>query len=56
LEIKGLKKTYDHGFEALKGTDLKVKKGDLFALPGADCPAKPTTDLPPGHSIAYIHW
>lgn len=42
LEIKGLKKTYDNGFEALKGIDLKVKKGDFFALLGANGAGKST--------------
>ena len=32
LDIKGLKKTYPNGFEALKGIDLSVGEGEFFAL------------------------
>ena len=34
LEINGLKKVYDNNVEALKGIDLKITKGDFFALLG----------------------
>ena len=34
LEITDLKKTYENGFEALKGIDLTVERGDFFALLG----------------------
>ena len=40
LEINGLKKTYDNGFEALKGIDLAVETGDFFALLGPMALAK----------------
>ena len=43
LEISGLKKTYDNGFEALKGIDLTVEKGDFFALLGPNGAGKSTT-------------
>lgn len=43
LEIKGLKKTYKNGVEALKGIDLAVKAGDFFALLGANGAGKSTT-------------
>ena len=33
-EINNLKKTYDNGFEALRGVNLSVEKGDFFALLG----------------------
>jgi ABC-2 type transport system ATP-binding protein len=32
ISIKGLKKTYDGGKQALKGVDFTVPDGDFFAL------------------------
>ncbi|MCY7295618.1 ABC transporter ATP-binding protein [Alteromonas sp. a30] len=43
LEIKGLKKTYDGGVQALKGVDLTVTRGDFFALLGPNGAGKSTT-------------
>ena len=43
LEIKGLKKTYDGGVQALKGVDLTVSRGDFFALLGPNGAGKSTT-------------
>lgn len=43
LSIRGLKKTYDNGFEALKGIDLDVEQGDFFALLGPNGAGKSTT-------------
>lgn len=43
LEIKGLRKTYDDGFIALKGLDLTVEQGDFFALLGPNGAGKSTT-------------
>jgi ABC-2 type transport system ATP-binding protein len=43
IEIKGLKKTYANGVEALKGINLCVKAGDFFALLGANGAGKSTT-------------
>ncbi len=43
LEIKGLKKIYSNGFEALKNIDLTVEKGDFFALLGPNGAGKSTT-------------
>lgn len=43
LQIKGLRKQYDNGFEALKGIDLEVAPGDFFALLGPNGAGKSTT-------------
>lgn len=43
LSIRGLKKIYDNGFEALKGIDLTVQQGDFFALLGPNGAGKSTT-------------
>ncbi|MCX7116891.1 MAG: ABC transporter ATP-binding protein [Legionellales bacterium] len=43
LDIHQLHKTYANGVEALKGIDLTVKKGDFFALLGANGAGKSTT-------------
>ena len=43
LKINGLRKTYDNGFEALKGIDLAVETGDFFALLGPNGAGKSTT-------------
>jgi len=43
IEIKDLRKTYEGGFEALKGIDLTIENGDFFALLGANGAGKSTT-------------
>ncbi len=43
IEISDLKKRYEGGFEALKGINLSVKKGDFFALLGPNGAGKSTT-------------
>jgi ABC-2 type transport system ATP-binding protein len=43
LSIKGLRKTYDNGFEAVKGIDLEVPEGEFFALLGPNGAGKSTT-------------
>ena len=43
LSIKNLRKTYGDQFEALKGIDLDVAKGDFFALLGPNGAGKSTT-------------
>ncbi|MBS3964402.1 MAG: ABC transporter ATP-binding protein [Methylomonas sp.] len=42
LAIQNLRKTYDNGFEALKGIDLDVESGDFFALLGPNGAGKST--------------
>ncbi|MEZ5585014.1 MAG: ABC transporter ATP-binding protein [Candidatus Competibacteraceae bacterium] len=43
LVIRGLRKTYGNGFQALKGIDLEVREGDFFALLGPNGAGKSTT-------------
>ena len=43
LSIRGLTKTYNNGFTALKGIDLDVVEGDFFALLGPNGAGKSTT-------------
>ncbi|MFY8326402.1 ABC transporter ATP-binding protein [Pseudoalteromonas sp. ZZD1] len=43
LNIKGLKKVYKNGVEAVKNIDLEVQKGDFFALLGPNGAGKSTT-------------
>lgn len=43
LHIRNLAKTYDNGFEALKGIDLRVEQGDFYALLGPNGAGKSTT-------------
>lgn len=43
LDIKGLKKTYAGGVQALNGIDLTVNQGDFFALLGPNGAGKSTT-------------
>ncbi|MFV0558546.1 MAG: ABC transporter ATP-binding protein [Enterococcus sp.] len=43
LEIKGLKKVYATGVEALRGIDLIVEEGDFYALLGPNGAGKSTT-------------
>ena len=35
LSVTNLSKTYASGFQALKGIDLAIRRGDIFALLGA---------------------
>lgn len=43
ISISQLYKTYNDGFEALKGIDLNVEEGDFFALLGPNGAGKSTT-------------
>ena len=42
LTIDKLRKTYDGGFEALKGVELKIRRGEIFALLGPNGAGKTT--------------
>ena len=42
LSIRNLRKTYNNGFEALKGINLNVEEGDFFALLGPNGAGKST--------------
>ena len=42
LSIRNLRKTYNNGFEALKGINLDVQQGDFFALLGPNGAGKST--------------
>ncbi|EGS8310714.1 ATP-binding cassette domain-containing protein, partial [Enterococcus faecalis] len=43
LDLKGLKKVYATGVEALRGIDLTVEEGDFYALLGPNGAGKSTT-------------
>ena len=42
ISVKGLTKTYDSGFHALKGVDLEIQRGEIFALLGPNGAGKTT--------------
>jgi ABC-2 type transport system ATP-binding protein len=42
ISVKGLTKTYDSGFQALKGVDLEIQRGEIFALLGPNGAGKTT--------------
>jgi ABC-2 type transport system ATP-binding protein len=42
ISIQGLAKTYAGGFQALKGVDLEIRKGEIFALLGPNGAGKTT--------------
>ena len=42
IEIRGLEKTYASGFQALKGIDLDVRRGEILALLGPNGAGKTT--------------
>ncbi|MBU2994127.1 ABC transporter ATP-binding protein [Octadecabacter sp. 1_MG-2023] len=42
VEVRGLTKRYDGGFEALKSVDLDIKKGEIIALLGPNGAGKTT--------------
>ncbi len=42
IAVRGLTKTYEGGFQALKGVDLDIRKGEIFALLGPNGAGKTT--------------
>ncbi len=42
VSIQGLKKTYEGGFQALKGVDLEIREGEVLALLGPNGAGKTT--------------
>ncbi len=42
ISISNLSKTYASGFEALKGVDLEIRHGEIFALLGPNGAGKTT--------------
>lgn len=42
ISIQGLEKTYAGGFQALKGVDLEIRRGEIFALLGPNGAGKTT--------------
>ena len=42
VEVTGLEKTYDDGFQALKGVDLEIREGEILALLGPNGAGKTT--------------
>jgi ABC-2 type transport system ATP-binding protein len=42
LSVRDLRKTYDSGFEALKGVDLDIREGEILALLGPNGAGKTT--------------
>ena len=42
ISIEGLSKTYAGGFQALKGVDLAIERGEIFALLGPNGAGKTT--------------
>src|SRR5437868_13033802 len=43
LTVKDLRKTYEGGFEAVKGVSFSVKKGEVFGILGPNGAGKTTT-------------
>ncbi len=43
IDVSGLEKTYASGFQALKGVDLTIRRGEIFALLGPNGAGKTTT-------------
>jgi len=63
ITIQGLSKTYAGGFQALKGVDLEIRKGEIFALLGPNGAGKTTligitcglVRMTAGHVVADGH-
>ena len=61
ISIRNLEKRYDSGFRALKGIDLDIPDGDIFALLGPNGAGKTTTIsmltglYPPTAGTAHVY-
>src|SRR3546814_19227793 len=42
ISVSGLTKSYASGFQALKGVDLEIEEGEIFALLGPNAAGKTT--------------
>jgi ABC-2 type transport system ATP-binding protein len=40
VSVKGLTKTYSSGLHALKGVDLEIRRGEIFACWAPTAPAR----------------
>ncbi|HEY9111019.1 MAG TPA: ABC transporter ATP-binding protein [Rhodanobacteraceae bacterium] len=60
IVVRGLDKTYEGGFKALKGIDLRVRRGEIFALLGPNGAGKTTLIsiicgiVNPGHGTVAV--
>ena len=51
VSVQNVRKTYDGGFEALKGASLDIQEGEIIALLGPNGAGKTTLDF---HDLRYL--